>query len=365
MSTDMREWLQPFGYEYEALFPDLRRLFATDKEVVLAAEKDGKPLLIVDEGTCTDFNAPDFEDKMHTLVKVIEFRHSGERVQYLNDHFERWRTRLTTEWETPAVSMSWESWSINGEACIENLVSPDSGGTKLTEYLWWTLRELASHCRRVYDATGFIPFEIQGPRTPSVLAKALDHWFDLALMDPTSIRERVRRLGAELDTSKCPAYWVEREDILLLVEERQVTIPAVPGRIAASVRKKWETCQGIVSDAAKAGIPKTATKGKRAFLAGVMVAVHRQPTGEPRKRPNLDESIHRHEQFVTAIGKTAETLPGAFTWHALWRLPSGMTVANPPSTQAWILFPAVSVVASILSGTPADESSVAHNRKKR
>ena len=42
-----------------------------------------------------------------------------------------------------------------------------------------------------------------------------------------------------------------------------------------------------------------------------------------------------------------------------------MTVANPPSTQAWILFPAVSVVASILSGTPADESSVAHNRKKR
>lgn len=361
----MREWLQPFGYEYEVLFPELRRLFTTGKEVVLAAEKDGKPFLIVDEGTCADFNAPDFEDKMHALVKVIEFRHSGERVQYLNDHFDRWRTRLITEWDTPAVSMSWESWSINGEACIENRVSSDSGGVKLTEYLWWTLRELASHCRHVYDATGFIPFEIQGPRTPSVLAKALDHWFDLALMDPISIRERVRRLGAERDTSKWPAYWVEREDILLLADERQVMIPAAPGRIAAGVRKKWEACLRAVGNAAKAGIPKAATKDKHAFLAGVLVAVHRQPTGESRKRPSLDDSLHRHEQLVTFIGQTAETLPGPFTWHALWRLPPGMTVAQPPSTKASMLFPAVSVVASILSGAQAGESTATRSRKKR
>jgi len=49
-------------------------------------------------------------------------------------------------------------------------------------------------------------------------------------------------LMARITTSKCPAYWVEREDILLLAEERQVTIPAAPGRIAAGVRKKWEAC---------------------------------------------------------------------------------------------------------------------------
>lgn len=141
----MSESLQPFGWEYKVVFPKIRRLFTTGKEVVLASEKDGRPYLIVDEGTCANFNAPDFEDKMHALVTVIEFRHSGERVQYLNDHFDRWRTRLTTEWDTPAVSMSWESWSLNGEACIENLVPSESGGAKLSEYLCWTLRELASH----------------------------------------------------------------------------------------------------------------------------------------------------------------------------------------------------------------------------
>jgi len=51
----MREWRQRFGYEYEVLFPGIRRLFTTGKEVVFAAEKDGKPYLIVDEGTYTDF----------------------------------------------------------------------------------------------------------------------------------------------------------------------------------------------------------------------------------------------------------------------------------------------------------------------
>jgi hypothetical protein len=124
----------------------------------------------------------------------------------------RWRTRLTEEWDTLAVSMSWESWSISGEACIENRLPSDSGGTKLAEYLWWTLRELASHCRRVYDATGFIPFEIRGPRTPSAFAKALDHWFDLALLDPLSMRERARRLGSHLDTGKWPTEEVEDKD---------------------------------------------------------------------------------------------------------------------------------------------------------
>ena len=83
----MREWRQRFGYDYEVIFPGIRRLFITGKEVVLAAEQDGKPYLIVDERTCTDFNAPDSEDKMHALLSVIEFHHSGERVQYLNDHF--------------------------------------------------------------------------------------------------------------------------------------------------------------------------------------------------------------------------------------------------------------------------------------
>lgn len=344
----MREWLQPFGYEYEVVFPTLRRLFTTGKEVVFAAEKDGKTYLIVDEGACADFNAPDFEDRMHAQVTVIEFRHSGERVQYLNDNFDRWRTRLTAEWDTPAVSMSWESWSLNGEACIESLIPSESGGAKLAEYLWWTLRELASHCRRVYDASGMIPFEFQGPRTPSALAKALDYWFDLALLDPLSIRERVRRLGAHLDTGKWPMYWVEREDILLLVEERQVTIPAVRGRIAARVRKNWESCLSVVGNAAETGIPKAATKGKHAFLTGILIAVHKQPPGAPRKRPSFDDSLRRHEELVIALSQVSEAESRPVTWHALWRLPPGMVVADPPRSDPWMHYPAVSVVASVV-----------------
>jgi hypothetical protein len=343
----MREWRQRFGYEYEVVFPGIRRLFTTGKEVVLAAEKDGRPYLIIDEDTCSDFNAPDFEDKMHALVSVIEFRHSGERVQYLNDHFGHWRTRLITEWNTPAVSMSWESWSLNGEACIENLVPTDSGGAKLKEYLCWTMRELASHCRRVYDASGMIPFEFQGSRTPSAFARALDHWFDLALLDPISIRERVRRLGVDADTDKWPAYWVERENILLLAEERQVTIPAAPGRIAASVHRKWEACLHVVGNAAEIGIPNAATKDKHSFLAGILVAVHKQPPGKARKRPSLDDSLHRHEELVTALGQVYDAESRPVTWHALWRLPPGMVVADPPRSDPWMHYPAVSVVSSV------------------
>ncbi len=349
----MREWLQPFGYEYEVAFPKIRRLFATGKVVVLAAERAGKPYLIVDEGTCSDFNKPDFENRMHAPVTVIEFRHSAERVKYLNDHFDRWRTRLTAEWDTPAVSMTWESWSLNGEACIENLVPSESGGARLAEYLWWTLRELASHCRRVHHASGLIPFEFQGPRTPSAFANALDHWFDLALLDTLSTRERARRLGAQLDAGEWPAYWVERDDIVLIAEDRQVTISATPGRIAASVRTKWEACLSVVANAVRSGVPKAATKDRHTFLAGVVVAVHRHPPRELRTRPSLEDSLRRHEQIVTVLGQVAEATSTPVTWHALWRLPPGMTVTGPPVSEPWMRYPAVSLVASVLPGKPS------------
>ena len=86
----MREWRQPFGYEYEIVFPGIRRLVHDGGEVVLAAEKDGKAYLVIDEGVYVDLNAPDFEDTMANLVTIIEFNEAGERVQYLKDNFNSW-----------------------------------------------------------------------------------------------------------------------------------------------------------------------------------------------------------------------------------------------------------------------------------
>ena len=101
----MREWRQPFGYEYEVVFPGIRRLFIGGGAVVLAAEKDGTAYLVLDEGSCVDFNAPDFEETMDSLVTILEFRHACERVQYLNDNYGRWRDRLESDWVGPGVAV--------------------------------------------------------------------------------------------------------------------------------------------------------------------------------------------------------------------------------------------------------------------
>ena len=281
-------------------------------------------------------------------------RHSqGERIQYLNDHYDSWRSWHLSTWIEPGLAMSWESWSLNGEACVENRIPLSSGSDLVALYLRWTLRELASHCRRVSDASGMIPFEFQGPRTPSAFARALDHWFDLALLDPKLVRERIRRLGADADGCRWPGYWVEREGVVLLVQERQVTIPAAPRRIATSVRRKWESCVDIVAGAAGNSGLQAATRDKHLFLAGVLVAVHRQPTGGDHGRPGLEDSLRRHEQFVGLLDQVDEGKPKPVTWHALWRLPPGMKVADPPGADPWMRYPAVSLVASVFAGGAA------------
>jgi len=326
--------------------------------VVLAAEKDGKAYLVIDEGTCADFNAPDFEETMDSLVTVLEFRHAGERVQYLNDNYGSWRDWLESDWVGPGMAMRWESWSLNGEACFESRIPLSPGSDQVAEHLWWTLREYASLCRRVHDSTGgMIRFEFDGPRTPSAFAKALDRWFDLALLDQMMVRERVRRLGAPPDACRWPGYWVERDGAVLLVEERQVAIPVGSGKIAASVRKRWDGCLDVVADVDEAAVRSAVGDDVRAFLAGVLVAVHRQPAGTTR-RPTLDSSLHRHEQLVASLETVAEARSRPVTWHALWRLPPGMVVSNQQGEEPRLRYPAVSFVASVIA--VASECGTAH-----
>ena len=54
------------------------------------------------------------------------------------------------------------------------------------------VRSCASHCRRIYDATGALAFTYTA-RMPSTLAFAMSISFDLTLRDPRLIGERVRR----------------------------------------------------------------------------------------------------------------------------------------------------------------------------
>src|SRR3972149_10428722 len=41
----------------------------------------------------------------------------------------------------------WESWSLNGEACITGLDPPFTGGARLANCLTWLVRSFARHCR--------------------------------------------------------------------------------------------------------------------------------------------------------------------------------------------------------------------------
>ena len=117
----MRTWNKPFGYEYEVVFPGIRRLFTHGGDVVLAANKGDMAYLVVDKGICADLIAPDFEETMDSMVTVLEFRDAGERMQYLDNNFVAWRNWLNASWVGAGMAMRWERWSINGEGrCCMN-----------------------------------------------------------------------------------------------------------------------------------------------------------------------------------------------------------------------------------------------------
>jgi len=153
----------------------------------------------------------------------------------------------------------WESWSLNGKACITGLDPPFAGGARLASCLTGLVRSFASHCRRTYDATGALAFTCTGPRMPSTLAVTMSMSFDLALRDPRLIRERVRRRGGDPEAARWPALWLEgavheyvigrdpfppvgtlRRKLVVLAEERQVFVSARAATLAAGVRRAWE-----------------------------------------------------------------------------------------------------------------------------
>ncbi|MDI7267883.1 MAG: hypothetical protein QME96_07805 [Myxococcota bacterium] len=218
-----------------------------------------------------------------------------------------------SEWR-PGPRTRRESWSRNGEACLTGLNPPFAGGVRLANSLTLLLRTFVSRCRSTHDATGALAFACTGSRPPSTLAWSMSLEFDLALLDPALIRDRVRRRGGDPAACRWPTVWLEgsvdeysmgrdpfppvgtvRRKVVLLAEEGQVFVPARAVALGAPARRKWGTgldAVGGVSDNVAEGL---IDGDERAFLVNLLVLVHTQPVAGVRPRPPLEESYRRHE----------------------------------------------------------------------
>lgn len=280
---------------------------------------------------------------------------------------QAWRRAL--DWRMPGwcqkSGVHWESWSLNGEACITGLDPPFAGGARLASCLTWLVRSFASHCRRTYDATGALAFTCTGPRMPSTLAVTMSVSFDLALRDPRLIRERVRRRGGDPGAARWPAVWLEgavheyvigrdpfppvgtlRRKLVVLAEERQVFVSARAATLAGGVRRAWES--GLDAVAGIEGAPFTGLldEDEHAFLLNMLVVVHARPAANAWPRPPLQESYRRHEVLIADLAPPAEAKGLPVAWHALWRLPPAMAWSEPGG-KPWMRYPAVSFVAAV------------------
>jgi hypothetical protein len=200
---------------------------------------------------------------------------------------------------------------------------------------------------------------------PSTLAVTMSVSFDLALRDPRLIRERVRRRGGDPGAARWPTFWLEgavheyvigrdpfppvgtpRRKLVVLAEERQVFVPARAAKLAAGVRRAWESGLDAVAGIEGAPFIGLLDENERAFLLNMLVAVHARPAANAQPRPPLEESYRRHEGLIVEMAPRAQATGLPLAWHALWRLPPAMTWSEPGG-KPWIRYPAVSFVAGV------------------
>ena len=154
----------------------------------------------------------------------------------------------------------WESWSANGEACVDGLLRPHPGCNRLAHCLMWLVHGYASRCRRTFDGTGTLVFAYDGPRTLTTMALEMSLWFDLALQDPSMIRDHLRLRGCKSAPSVTPSFWLEgatleylvrgcpipqgrapRQKLVVLAYEQQVRVHATTGPPRTATSRKWRT----------------------------------------------------------------------------------------------------------------------------
>lgn len=83
----MKTARHPLGYKVLDAFPNARLRQGFEGGAVYLAERDGKPYIIVDEGTMADF----LDEEDEQLVQVIEFDCEQEREAYLREQCGRCR----------------------------------------------------------------------------------------------------------------------------------------------------------------------------------------------------------------------------------------------------------------------------------
>lgn len=280
------------------------------------------------------------------------------------DPGETWR--LPPSWRTPEwcrdAGILWESWAANGEVCVTGLTPPAPGLARLAHRLTWTLRSFASRCRRTYDGTGALEFVYHGRRDLSTLARSLCIGFDLALRDPELIRNRVRHRGGDPATCAWPQWWLEgdtyewfvpgtpiprgrtaKPKLVVLAEEQQALVSAVPKPLGARVRAMWARGLDAPGRVDEKAVAPLLAEGEQAFVASMLVLVHERPARRVLPRPSLEESYPRHASLIAELTPAASDRRLPIVWHALWRLPPAM-LWHDPAMRPWTRYPAVSFV---------------------
>lgn len=276
-----------------------------------------------------------------------------------------------SDWRTPEwcreAGVHWESWSLNGEVCVVGLDPPIVGGARLASCLTWLMRSFASRCRSTYDATGALAFMYSSPQMPNTLVSTMCVSFDLALHDPRLMSERVRHRGGRRVSCRWPELWLEgsayeyvigvdplppartaRRKLVLLVEERQVVVPARSTRPAAGVDRAWRKGLAALASLDGGDFAGILFEDELAFAVNILVLVHAQPSEMVRPRPSLTESYRRHAALVDALGPVAQAEGMPVMWHALWRMPPAMTWSTEGG-KPWMRYPALSFVTAVRS----------------
>lgn len=277
-----------------------------------------------------------------------------------DNNFFAERHSYGSDWR-PERGVLREYWSINGEVCIKGLFPPFAGGSRLAHCLTWLLRSFASRCRKVRKGTGELGFTYTGARTSTTLAWALSLGFDLSLQDLNLIRWHVRRRGGDPAACRWPGLWLEGatveyipvpsgravpQKLVVLAEQQQVFISAKSAGITDRVRRKWEEGLKALAGVDERAVVRILDGDEECFLVNMFVLVHQQPAGRVQPRPSLKESYRRHEDLIAELAPPGEAKRLPVRWHALWRLPPGMTW-NEPKGISWMRYPAVSFVMGV------------------
>jgi len=198
----------------------------------------------------------------------------------------------------------------------------------------------------------------------------------LALQDPQLIRHHIRSRGGEPTACCWPRLWLEgatydymragsvpappgevRHKLVILAEERQIFVPAQGNGIRDGMLRKWMAGLEVLAGADPEAVPRL-SEDEEGFLVNMFVLVHQQPAGKIRPRPSLEESFSRHKDLIAALAPSGDAKGLPVTWHALWRLPSGMKWQGPAG-DSWMRYPAVSFAMGVRRLQPGRAAGVA------